>query len=99
MKHALFHHQFECKNQVGNDLLLILHLTYYSCGPSGNVTLNDVSDEFIFSFKLMFHDQIVIVLLHLIFSPSFPDNASLSDKPCFRIYFGSVNDVVVVAVN
>ena len=33
------------------------------------------------------------------FSPSLLDNASLSDKPCLRIYFGLERVVVVLAVN
>ena len=33
------------------------------------------------------------------FSPSLLDNASLSDKPCLRIYFGLESVVVVLAVN
>ena len=34
-----------------------------------------------------------------IFSPATPEIDSLSDKPCFRMYFASFNDVVVLALN
>ena len=33
------------------------------------------------------------------FSPATPDIDSLSDKPCFKMYFASVSEVVVLAEN
>ena len=67
--------------------------------PSGSVTLNAESDEDIVSFNFKVSWLKIDNPLTPKFSPSLLDNASLSDKPCFNMYFGLVSAVVVVAVN
>ena len=66
--------------------------------PSGKVTLNAESDDEINSLSLRVSWSNIDNPLTPKFSPDLLDNASLSDKPCFRIYFGLVSAVVVTAV-
>ena len=67
--------------------------------PSGSFTLNDASPVPTASFKISVSWSNILNPLTSIFSPATPEIDSLSDKPCFRMYFASVSEVVVLAAN
>ena len=65
----------------------------------GNLTLNAGSEVSIDSCNINVSLSNELNPLTPIFSPPAPDNASLSDNPCFRIYFASIRELVVLAEN
>ena len=67
--------------------------------PSGSLTLNAESPVPTASFKISVSWSNMLNPLTSIFSPATPEIDSLSDKPCYRIYFESVSEVVVLAEN
>ena len=67
--------------------------------PSGSLTLNAASPVPTASFRISVSWSNILNPLTSIFSPATPEIDSLSDKPCFRMYFASVSEVVVLAEN
>ena len=67
--------------------------------PSGSLTLNATSPVLIASFRISVSWSNILNPLTSKFSPAAPEIASLSDNPCFNMYFGSTKSFVVLAEN